>query len=448
MQTSNATTMRGTIIKVPGSTPGLILVNGQQKAFLLENVWLSPVAPTANMTVEVSTDTSGAIVAMTVVDAQQLARERFEQFSGVAQVHGKEAAGAATQGILRMAARMGKTNVILAILFWIIWFSMPAVAFKTPVFDKSFTFWEMLGLDLTTTLMSHGFFSFLAICAMAAPFTVPFIRDQRARWLYAAPLVATLVGTIAIVSAVHDAIREVQGFAGRALTREMGQMFSIRLGVYLLIIIGLLLARQVFRLGFVKSSGPAIALLLITTFGAAGVKAQSMNARGDGGTTGAEAERVWAAVENIPYAAQGSGPVLYVLAYSTCPYALQFFHDWVGKLSDVQIRWILYPVSEATAAATADVAYTRDPAVVAGIFQKTRVSPPIRSSPQRIDAYNSVANGAKALNDVFAQYRRYHIISPTFIWRNGATVFVSRGYEKANFEQYVLNMVSRRDGSR
>jgi len=69
MQTNDEIRMRGTVIKVPGSTPGLILVNGQQKTFLLENVWLSPVAPMANMTVEVSTDASGSIAAMTVVDA-------------------------------------------------------------------------------------------------------------------------------------------------------------------------------------------------------------------------------------------------------------------------------------------------------------------------------------------------------------------------------------------
>jgi len=254
MQTNDEIRMRGTVIKVPGSTPGLILVNGQQKTFLLENVWLSPVAPMANMTVEVSTDASGSIAAMTVVDAQQLAREKFEQFSGVAQAHGKEAAGAATQGMLSMAGRMGKTTLILTVLFWIIWFGMPAVALTTPMFDKSFTFWEILGVDWRTTLTSHGLFSLVAICAIAAPFAVPFIRDQRARWFYAAPLAATVVGLLSIMSELHDLTKEVQGFAGRALTREMGQMFSIRPGVYLLIVLGLLLAVRAIRLGMGSSA--------------------------------------------------------------------------------------------------------------------------------------------------------------------------------------------------
>ena len=42
--TSTATS-RGTIIKVPDSTPGLVIVNGAQKSFTLESVWRAPVAP-------------------------------------------------------------------------------------------------------------------------------------------------------------------------------------------------------------------------------------------------------------------------------------------------------------------------------------------------------------------------------------------------------------------
>jgi hypothetical protein len=252
MQTDAGTKMRGTIIKVPGSTPGLILLNGQQKAFLLENVWLSPVAPMPNMTVEVLTDSSGGIAAMTVVDAQQLAREKFDQFSGVAQIHGKQAAEAAARGALSMVGRMGKTTLIITILFWIIWFSMPAVSLVTPMFAKSFTFWEMLGMDFKTTLISHGLFSLVALCAIGAPFAVPFIPDNRARWLYAAPFVATLAGIFAIMSEVHDLISEVQGFAGSAATRELGQMFSIRPGLYLLIVLALYLAIRASRPGSVR----------------------------------------------------------------------------------------------------------------------------------------------------------------------------------------------------
>lgn len=44
---------RGTIIKTPDNSPGLLVVDGQQKSFLLPGIWRSPVAPSPNMAVEV-----------------------------------------------------------------------------------------------------------------------------------------------------------------------------------------------------------------------------------------------------------------------------------------------------------------------------------------------------------------------------------------------------------
>ena len=38
-------TSRGTVIKVPDATPGLVIVKGVQKSFTLEGLWRSPVAP-------------------------------------------------------------------------------------------------------------------------------------------------------------------------------------------------------------------------------------------------------------------------------------------------------------------------------------------------------------------------------------------------------------------
>lgn len=84
--------MRGTIVKVPDATPGLVMISGQQKQFTLEGIWKSPVAPAANQTVDVDLSASGAVIAVTVVDVQQLAREQMKQLGGVAQERGKEAA--------------------------------------------------------------------------------------------------------------------------------------------------------------------------------------------------------------------------------------------------------------------------------------------------------------------------------------------------------------------
>src|SRR5713101_2041029 len=107
MNTAVVTKSRGTIIKVPDATPGILFANGQQQYFTLERVWKSPVAPAANQTVDLEFDGAGALTAMTVVDQQQLSKEKLNQLSGVAQERGKEAAKLAQQGIGALAARMG-----------------------------------------------------------------------------------------------------------------------------------------------------------------------------------------------------------------------------------------------------------------------------------------------------------------------------------------------------
>ena len=91
---------RGTIIKTPDSSPGLLIVDGQQKSFTLEGVWKSAVAPAVNMAVDIEFDGAGSITGLTVVDTQQVAREKLGQIGGVAQQHGKEAAEIARQFLM------------------------------------------------------------------------------------------------------------------------------------------------------------------------------------------------------------------------------------------------------------------------------------------------------------------------------------------------------------
>lgn len=103
--------LRGTIIKTPDNTPGLLFVNGQQKKFTLEGVWKSPVAPAVNIAVDIELDGEGLITGLTVVDAQKEAKEKLGQIGEAATEKGKEAAVIARQGIGALAARMGKDHV-------------------------------------------------------------------------------------------------------------------------------------------------------------------------------------------------------------------------------------------------------------------------------------------------------------------------------------------------
>jgi hypothetical protein len=200
---------RSTIVKVPDATPGLLFINGQQKQFTLEGVWKSPVAPVANMSVDVELDGGGVITAITVVDANQIAKERLNQLGGVAQEQGKVVAKRAKEGVGALAARMGTVALGAAVVVWIAWFFLPAASVEgggpSPI---SITFWNLLGTDFNNPQSmlaggsDHGFFAFLGFLCIAAPFAAPFIKVPWAKYLNAAPLGFFLVGFISLYLSV------------------------------------------------------------------------------------------------------------------------------------------------------------------------------------------------------------------------------------------------------
>jgi hypothetical protein len=239
--------VRTTIIKVPDATPGLVFVNGQQKTFALEGVWKSPVVPVANMTVEVDLDGTGAITAISVVDSQQLAKERLNQLGGVAQERGKEAAKLAQEGVGALAARMGAVSLGAAVLLWIAWFFLPAAGIGGGMMaSMSFTFWNLLGIDFNNpqTVMTgsrdHGLIALIGLAAIAAPFAAPFIRAPWSKYLYAAPLAYFVIGVIAIF------MNESKAFGDLA---KMGapNPFSWSWGVFVVALAAMVLAAHVMK---------------------------------------------------------------------------------------------------------------------------------------------------------------------------------------------------------
>jgi cation transport ATPase len=211
--------VRSTIVKVPDASPGLLFLNGEQKAFSLEGLWKSPVAPAPNMTVDVDLDDAGTITAITVVDSHQLAKERMNQLSGVAQERGKEAAKLAQQGIGALAGRMGAVALGSAVLVWIAWFFLPAAHLEAGA-QLSFSFWDLLGVDfnnpetLAAGSSSHGLLSIIGLIAIAAPFAAPFIRAAWSKYLNAAPLAFVVIGLITIFSSEHSAFGQVAQLVG------------------------------------------------------------------------------------------------------------------------------------------------------------------------------------------------------------------------------------------
>jgi hypothetical protein len=196
--------VRSKIVKVPDTSPGLLFVNGQQMPFVLEGVWKSPVAPAANMTVDVDLDGAGSIAAITVVDSKEAAGQKMQEVLGVAKEQLIRLGKLLLPALRSLSARMGAVALGAAVLLWIAWFFFPAAGVDIGGGRLSFTFWGLLGVDFNNpeSMMNggsnHGLFSFLGLLAIAVPFAVPYLRMAWSKYLTATPLAYFVIAFIAI----------------------------------------------------------------------------------------------------------------------------------------------------------------------------------------------------------------------------------------------------------
>jgi hypothetical protein len=249
MDNAGATRARGTIIKAPDSTPGLLYVQGQQKQFTLEGIWRSPVAPAPNMIVDVDLDASGNIVGLTAADQPQQSSAHTGQAGAAAAEQGKQAVEFAKKGIGAMAAKMGSLALGAAVLIVIAFFFFPAMSVgMMGISVMSYTFWNLTGADmggmggLTSSL---GFWSLIGFLAIAAPFAAPFLKMAWAKYLNAAPLGFILLTMIKLWWSFHSAMGGANGMLGGAAP-SFFDIFSIAWGFYILLLASLALASQAF----------------------------------------------------------------------------------------------------------------------------------------------------------------------------------------------------------
>ncbi len=246
MDNAGGTRVRGSIIKAPDSTPGLLFVQGQQKSFTLEGVWKSPVAPAPNMIVDVDLDASGNITGLTATDQPHSAGAHTGQAGAAAAEQGKQAVEAAKKGIGVMAAKMGNLALGAAVLIVIAFFFFPALAVGAMgITALSYTFWNVAGLEagMGAATSSIGFWSLIGFVAVFAPFAVPFLKMAWAKYLNAAPLGFILLTLIKVWWTFHSAMSNA-GMVG-AGTPGFFDLFSFAWGFYILVLASLALASQV-----------------------------------------------------------------------------------------------------------------------------------------------------------------------------------------------------------
>jgi hypothetical protein len=261
MNANNINNPRGTVIKVPDATPGILSVGGKQYFFTLAGVWKSPIAPAPNQTVTVELDSAGVLTSVTVLDQQQLAKERLSELSGVAQERGKAivdqirgglggaggpggVGGQIMDGLRSLAARMGPVALGATVVIWIASYFFPAAGVSGGGMDMgSFSFRTLLGTDLgdPSSLASpghiRGLLRFITLLAIAVPFAVPFIRTSWSRYLNAAPLAAVVLGWLVI----HE--NEAKGLGQLGADNP----FSFRWGFYVLVLACLVLASSALK---------------------------------------------------------------------------------------------------------------------------------------------------------------------------------------------------------
>ena len=239
MNAVNLVNSRGTIIKVPDATPGILLLNGRQYSFTLEGVWNSAVAPAPNQVVTVEVGGTGVVTSIVVVDQQQIAKEKFAELSGVAQERGKVVAGQIQEGVGALAARMGAVALGATVVIWVAWFLIPAAGIGGGGEQvASWTCRTLLGTNLADPGSmaeagnSRGFLRLIGFLAILVPFLAPFIRTPWSRYLNAAPLGIVVVGWIVI----HESMASSFGAMGA------DNPFSYKWGFYVLVVACLVLA--------------------------------------------------------------------------------------------------------------------------------------------------------------------------------------------------------------
>ncbi len=218
MNTGNGSWQRGTVIRVPDTQPGIVMVDDCQVSFRIEGMWISASAPTPNMVVEVLLGDSGEALRVRAIDASVLNQERIGQASRVAQEQGRRALELGKSVWGGVSARMGQPALIAGLCLWVGWFFMPSLSIDLGFASRSLTYWQLLQINNLTsgdvTTGSVGLFGLIGLVSIAAPFARPFISHPLARWINAAPLLFLLATYIRFQWMMRDAIDSAQRQAG------------------------------------------------------------------------------------------------------------------------------------------------------------------------------------------------------------------------------------------
>ncbi|MEZ5560132.1 MAG: hypothetical protein R3E86_16500 [Pseudomonadales bacterium] len=146
-----------------------------------------------------------------------------------------------------------------------------------------------------------------------------------------------------------------------------------------------------------------------------------------------------ALLESLPYATEGSGPVMYTFQYSECPYSQGMYRDYPATATGLELRRLMVPVSERSAREAAALGTSRNIADYHAFMSGSRVAPPVRSDPHGVEIHNRILEAVATFESILARnaWPARGLVYPQFVWLEEGRVFTSAGYERADYAKAV-----------
>jgi hypothetical protein len=243
---------RGRILRDTSQGSGLISIDGKQFDFQLEKQWRSDTAPVINKLIDAELNNDGELVAVYLVDDNQIAKEQAEAALKTAKEKG-------TLIFNSVAAKTGKDVLIATAVVAVGWFFFNVVTINiSQGLSQGITFWQLLSLlnasgniiNMPNTAAGTGLYGFAAIVCLAAIFVDQFWKHPTAKLGKCLPLVIMFFVAVKVYFGIHDGLAQASAAAGgnEMATAMMDQIMnqamkaiSIGVGFYLSMIGGIYL---------------------------------------------------------------------------------------------------------------------------------------------------------------------------------------------------------------
>lgn len=150
-------------------------------------------------------------------------------------------------------------------------------------------------------------------------------------------------------------------------------------------------------------------------------------------------EQLLELLEQLPYASEGAGPVMYTFQYSECAYSQGMYRDYPAASTGLELRRLMVPVSERSAREATALAASRDTADYHAFMTGSRAAPPVRSVAGGVAIHNGILDAVDTFESILAQnqWPARGFIYPQFVWLENGRMFTSAGYERDDYAKAV-----------